>query len=276
MPGRSSCRYPAGSGGDPGQQAGGCERHQDASPASPPMCERPGVGGRRSVGGHRDGEAGIPHELVTASRPRARRRVRGVAPSVPAVLLRAAEDVVRLGRRTCAVPPGGGRVLRSHRQAARSVDAAGRGGRRDARRQLRSRIQVGRRPSVRALVPESGDRGVLASDRRRLRRLGRAGPDRGLPRGSASVFDMAPTIAALLEIPVDRAWTGHPIAAAFADLPKPARKDTFGAVAVRRVAGGGDVGERRRASTRRDCALSAISPEASPRSSHPPAATAPA
>ena len=54
-------------------------------------------------------------------------------------------------------------------------------------------------------------------------------------RGSASVFDMAPTIAALLEIPVDPRETGHAIAAAFSDLPKPARKDTFGSVAVRRV-----------------------------------------
>jgi tetratricopeptide (TPR) repeat protein len=55
-------------------------------------------------------------------------------------------------------------------------------------------------------------------------------------RGSASVFDMAPTIAALLELPVDSRETGKPIAAAFADLPKAAsRRVLFDSVAVRRV-----------------------------------------
>jgi tetratricopeptide (TPR) repeat protein len=55
-------------------------------------------------------------------------------------------------------------------------------------------------------------------------------------RGSASVFDMAPTVAALLDVPMDSRETGHPIAAAFADLSKPpARRDLFGSVAVRRV-----------------------------------------
>jgi predicted AlkP superfamily phosphohydrolase/phosphomutase len=54
-------------------------------------------------------------------------------------------------------------------------------------------------------------------------------------RGSASVFDMAPTVAALLDLPVDPRESGHPIAAAFADLPKTPRKDLFGTVAVRRV-----------------------------------------
>lgn len=55
-------------------------------------------------------------------------------------------------------------------------------------------------------------------------------------RGSASVFDMAPTVAALLELPVDSREPGKPIAAAFTSLPKAApRRDLFGAVPVRRV-----------------------------------------
>ena len=54
-------------------------------------------------------------------------------------------------------------------------------------------------------------------------------------RGVASVFDVAPTIAALLEIPVDRSETGKPIAAAFASLRAPAREPLFGKIAVRRV-----------------------------------------
>jgi len=54
-------------------------------------------------------------------------------------------------------------------------------------------------------------------------------------RGSASVFDMAPTVAALLDLPVDPRETGRPIAAAFADPGKTTRKDLFGTVAVRRV-----------------------------------------
>jgi len=54
-------------------------------------------------------------------------------------------------------------------------------------------------------------------------------------RGSASVFDLAPTVAALLDVPVDTRETGRPIAAAFGDLPKPARRDLFGSVTVRRV-----------------------------------------
>ncbi len=54
-------------------------------------------------------------------------------------------------------------------------------------------------------------------------------------RGAASVFDVAPTISALLGLPVDRAETGRPIAAAFANLSAPAREPLFGKIAVRRV-----------------------------------------
>jgi len=54
-------------------------------------------------------------------------------------------------------------------------------------------------------------------------------------RGAASVFDVAPTIAALLEIPIDRSETGQPIAAAFERLPPLARRPLFEKLTVRRV-----------------------------------------
>jgi len=66
-------------------------------------------------------------------------------------------------------------------------------------------------------------------------------------RGNASVFDVAPTVAALLGLPVDRSETGRTIAAAFADLPQPPREALFSKIAVRRVEAaapsGGDADE---------------------------------
>jgi predicted AlkP superfamily phosphohydrolase/phosphomutase len=58
---------------------------------------------------------------------------------------------------------------------------------------------------------------------------------RGLPRGSASVFDVAPTVAALLGLPQERRWKGRPIQAAFGDLPAGRRQDLFDKITVRRV-----------------------------------------
>jgi predicted AlkP superfamily phosphohydrolase/phosphomutase/Flp pilus assembly protein TadD len=58
----------------------------------------------------------------------------------------------------------------------------------------------------------------------------------GQPRGSASVFDVAPTVASLLGLPRERRWKGRAIQAAFTDLPEPRAADLFGTVAVRRVA----------------------------------------
>jgi predicted AlkP superfamily phosphohydrolase/phosphomutase/Flp pilus assembly protein TadD len=55
-------------------------------------------------------------------------------------------------------------------------------------------------------------------------------------RGHASVFDVEPTVAALLGLPVDRRATGSPIRAAFGDLPTPPRKDLAAEVPVRRLA----------------------------------------
>jgi predicted AlkP superfamily phosphohydrolase/phosphomutase/tetratricopeptide (TPR) repeat protein len=55
-------------------------------------------------------------------------------------------------------------------------------------------------------------------------------------RGKASVFDVEPTVAALLGLPVDRQSEGSPIRPAFRDLAAPARKDLAAGVPVRRLA----------------------------------------
>jgi predicted AlkP superfamily phosphohydrolase/phosphomutase len=57
-------------------------------------------------------------------------------------------------------------------------------------------------------------------------------------RGRASVFDVAPTVLALLNLPADRRMSGHPMDAFFRNLPSLARRDLMGIVAVRRVASG--------------------------------------
>ncbi len=54
-------------------------------------------------------------------------------------------------------------------------------------------------------------------------------------RGKASVFDVAPTVAALLGVPVDRREPGRVIRAAFPSVAAPPREDLFARVAVRRV-----------------------------------------
>jgi predicted AlkP superfamily phosphohydrolase/phosphomutase/Tfp pilus assembly protein PilF len=57
----------------------------------------------------------------------------------------------------------------------------------------------------------------------------------GLPRGSASVFDVEPTVAALLGLPVDRKASGTPIRAAFPGIATPKAEDLAASVAVNRV-----------------------------------------
>ncbi|HTY42127.1 MAG TPA: alkaline phosphatase family protein [Thermoanaerobaculia bacterium] len=59
---------------------------------------------------------------------------------------------------------------------------------------------------------------------------------KGSSRGQASVFDVDPTIAALLGLPVDTRATGTPIRAAFRDLSTPPREDLAVKVPVRRLA----------------------------------------
>ena len=54
-------------------------------------------------------------------------------------------------------------------------------------------------------------------------------------RGAASLFDVAPTVLALLDLPADRKMPGKPITAAFADLPVKERADVLATITVRRV-----------------------------------------
>ena len=55
-------------------------------------------------------------------------------------------------------------------------------------------------------------------------------------RGDARLYDVAPTVLALLGIPADRRMPGAPLVAAFPNLPALAKKDEFSGVAVERVA----------------------------------------
>lgn len=64
----------------------------------------------------------------------------------------------------------------------------------------------------------------------------RVSPNR--ERGRASVFDVAPTAAALLDLPIDRRSSGNVIRSAFHEIGTPPRKDLFGTVAIRRLAAG--------------------------------------
>ncbi len=54
-------------------------------------------------------------------------------------------------------------------------------------------------------------------------------------RGGASLFDVAPTVLALLDLSADRKMPGKPIAAAFTDLPSKAKTDGLSKITVRRV-----------------------------------------
>ena len=53
--------------------------------------------------------------------------------------------------------------------------------------------------------------------------------------GQATLFDVAPTILALLELPQERRMTGKPIGSAFETLASAGRKDLFSGLTVRRV-----------------------------------------
>lgn len=59
----------------------------------------------------------------------------------------------------------------------------------------------------------------------------------GMPRGEASIFDVAPTVLALLELPADKRMRGKPITAAFRDLPASQAREDFSGLSVRRLAG---------------------------------------
>jgi len=70
--------------------------------------------------------------------------------------------------------------------------------------------------------------GVLAAWGARVRR--------GRPRGEASLFDVAPTLLALLDLPKDRRMRGRPVSEAFTDLSAAAPPEDFSTLPVRRLA----------------------------------------
>ena len=55
-------------------------------------------------------------------------------------------------------------------------------------------------------------------------------------RGRASLFDVAPTVLALLDVPADRRMPGSPLKAAFSNLPALTKTNELAGVPVRRVA----------------------------------------
>jgi predicted AlkP superfamily phosphohydrolase/phosphomutase len=83
---------------------------------------------------------------------------------------------------------------------------------------------------------------------------------RASTRGAASLFDVAPTVLALLDLPADRRMSGQPIAAAFADLPKRQTTDELAKVVVRRVVGGDIQPEQAAEYTKKLLALGYLSP----------------
>jgi predicted AlkP superfamily phosphohydrolase/phosphomutase len=86
-------------------------------------------------------------------------------------------------------------------------------------------------------------------------------------RGGASLFDVAPTVLALLDLPADRRMPGKPIAAAFADLPTKAKAktDELSRVTVRRVPAQEMSSEQATEYTKKLLALGYLSPsEAKP------------
>jgi predicted AlkP superfamily phosphohydrolase/phosphomutase/Tfp pilus assembly protein PilF len=55
-------------------------------------------------------------------------------------------------------------------------------------------------------------------------------------RGDASVYDVAPTVSALLKLPVDPRMQGKPLLSAFQGVSSPLRREVFRDVAIRRLA----------------------------------------
>jgi predicted AlkP superfamily phosphohydrolase/phosphomutase len=84
-------------------------------------------------------------------------------------------------------------------------------------------------------------------------------------RGGASLFDVAPTVLALLDLPADRKMPGKPIAAAFFDLPSKMKTDELAKISVRRVPAQEMSSEQASEYTKKLLALGYLSPsEAKP------------
>ena len=84
-------------------------------------------------------------------------------------------------------------------------------------------------------------------------------------RGGASLFDVAPTVLALLDLPPDRKMPGKPIAAGFPGLPSKAKTDELSKISVRRVPAQEMSSEQASEYTKKLLALGYLSPsEAKP------------
>ncbi len=91
------------------------------------------------------------------------------------------------------------------------------------------------------------------------------GVRRGAPRGQAKIFDVAPTVLALLGLPADVRMSGRPMASAFERLEPTGRKELFAGVTVERVSAEAPTAEQASEYTKKLLALGYLSgPEARP------------
>ena len=163
---------------------------RDAAHRARPLRPQPPGPDGRLLRGHGRGRA-------TSLRP-TRRRARPAPPSRD-------EDVARY-ERVVATYYG------VDRPYPRTVDAPGGGRRRDARRHVGPRLQVGRRPALRLRVRQLEHGGVLAPPGGGFRGLGHRASrrPRRARRPAVSILDVAPTILGLLGLPADREDAGGP------------------------------------------------------------------
>jgi predicted AlkP superfamily phosphohydrolase/phosphomutase/Flp pilus assembly protein TadD len=85
------------------------------------------------------------------------------------------------------------------------------------------------------------------------------GVRRGAARGQAKIFDVAPTVLALLGLPADVRMPGRPIGSGFDRLAPAGRRDLFGGVAVARVAASAPTAEQASEYTKKLLALGYLS-----------------
>jgi type I phosphodiesterase/nucleotide pyrophosphatase len=88
------------------------------------------------------------------------------------------------------------------------------------------------------------------------------GVSRQSERGRARLFDVAPTILALLGLPADRTMPGVPLQSAFPGLPVLGKKDLFSGLVVRRVTGAQVSAEQASEYAKKLLALGYLSPGA--------------
>ena len=140
------------------------------------------------------------------------------------------------GRGVRAVQRHRRRVLRAGRPADRPVDAAGRGGWRDAHRQLRPRLQVGRRPLLRARVAATRRRRRSGTGSTASSPLGRAREEEPRARAAPASTTSSRRSRRCSVFPSIARRGRLRSARRSATSPAPARKDLVAEVPVRRLA----------------------------------------